>query len=63
MGCLIQKKEEVEENKKQNNYEEVLEDIVDIKAVQVKGNMLFSETEGFLKIIMNSKKNFRVIIL
>jgi calcium-dependent protein kinase len=49
MGCLIQKKEEVEEEKKQNNYDEVLEDIVDIKAVQVKGNMLFSETEGCFK--------------
>ena len=49
MGCLVQKKEEVEETKKQNNYDEVLEDIVDIKAVQVKGNMLFSETEGSFK--------------
>ena len=49
MGCLVAKKEEVEENKKQNNYDEVLEDIVDIKAVQVKGNMLFSETEGSFK--------------
>ena len=51
MGCLVQKKEEEEEeNKKEKkNYDEVLEDIVDIKAVQVKGNMLFSETEGSFK--------------
>ena len=49
MGCLVTKKEEEVEDKKQNNYDEVLEDIVDIKAVQVKGNMLFSETEGSFK--------------
>ncbi len=49
MGCLIQKKEENEEDKKGNNYNDIIEDILDIKQVQVKGNMLFSETEGSFK--------------
>ena len=49
MGCLIGKKTNIEEGKKKYNYEEVLEDIVDIKAVQIKGNMLFNETEGSFK--------------
>ena len=49
MGCLVQKKEEKEENKKENNFNDIIEDILDIKAVQVKGNMLFSETEGSFK--------------
>ena len=49
MGCLVQKKEENEEEKKENNFNDIIEDILDIKAVQVKGNMLFSETEGSFK--------------
>ena len=46
MGCLAAKKEKVEEGKKPNNFDDVLEDIMDIKTVQIKGDMLFSETEG-----------------
>ena len=49
MGCLLQKKEENEEDKKENNFNDIIEDILDIKQVQVKGNMLFSETEGSFK--------------
>ena len=50
MGCLVQKKEENnEEDKKENNFNDIIEDILDIKQVQVKGNMLFSETEGSFK--------------
>jgi len=46
MGCLAAKKEKAEEGKKPNNFDDVLEDIMDIKTVQIKGDMLFSETEG-----------------
>ena len=46
MGCLSAKKEKSDEGKKPNNFDDVLEDIMDIKTVQIKGDMLFSETEG-----------------
>lgn len=44
MGCLLQKKEN--DDKKNQNFGDVLEDIMDIKAVQIKGEMLFSRTQG-----------------
>ena len=46
MGCLAAKKEKADDGKKPNNFDDVLEDIMDIKTVQIKGDMLFSETEG-----------------
>lgn len=52
MGCEASKKQENKQiiNKKDKgkakNYDEVIEDIMDIKSVQVKGEMLFSETIG-----------------
>ena len=49
MGCLATKKEKAEDGKKPNNFDDVLEDIMDIKTVQIKGDMLFSETEGSFK--------------
>lgn len=44
MGCLLQKKDK--DDKKGQNFGEVLEDIMDIKTVQIKGEMLFSQTQG-----------------
>ena len=46
MGCLSAKKEKFEDGKKPKSFDDVLEDIMDIKTVQIKGDMLFSETEG-----------------
>ena len=46
MGCLNTKIPKPDEGQKPNNFDEVLEDILDIKTVQIKGDMLFSETEG-----------------
>ena len=46
MGCFSTKKDKQEDGKKGNNFDDVLEDIMDIKTVQIKGDMLFSETEG-----------------
>lgn len=39
-------KPQVESAKDDNNFNEVMEDIIDIKSVQVKGDMLFSKTSG-----------------
>ena len=47
MGCFSMKKaEKNDDNKKPKNFDDVLEDIMDIKTVQIKGEMLFSETDG-----------------
>jgi calcium-dependent protein kinase len=40
------KKEKVIINYKKIDFDDVLEDIMDIKTVQIKGEMLFSETNG-----------------
>jgi len=39
-------KQDKNDGKKQKNFDDVLEDIADIKTVQIKGEMLFSETTG-----------------
>ena len=39
MGCFLTKKEENGDDKKENNFNDIIEDILDIKAVQVKGNI------------------------
>ena len=41
MGCLSAKKEKFEDGKKPKSFDDVLEDIMDIKTVQIKGDMLF----------------------
>ena len=53
MGCTPSKKNEntkqiqdKNEKNKAKNFDDVMEDIMDIKSVQVKGDMLFSETQG-----------------
>lgn len=52
MGCNFHKKQENKHNNKDQdknrakNFDDVMEDIMDIKSVQVKGDMLFSETQG-----------------
>lgn len=47
MGCFFNKKNEnKDEKKKGQNFDGVLEDIMDIKTVQIKGEMLFSQTLG-----------------
>ena len=46
MGCFSAKKSKFEDGKKPKSFDDVLEDIMDIKTVQIKGDMLFSETEG-----------------
>lgn len=52
MGCAFTKKQESKLNNKEvekhkaKNFDDVMEDIMDIKSVQVKGDMLFSETQG-----------------
>lgn len=52
MGCSPSKKNESKlandknEKNKAKNFDDVMEDIMDIKSVQVKGDMLFSETQG-----------------
>ena len=47
MGCFpSKKKQKNDDGKKPKNFDDVLEDIMDIKTVQIKGEMLFSETDG-----------------
>jgi calcium-dependent protein kinase len=46
MGCFAAKKDKNDDGKKPKNFDDVLEDIMDIKTVQIKGEMLFSETNG-----------------
>lgn len=52
MGCTPSKKQEAKatadkaEKNRGKNFDDVMEDIMDIKSVQVKGDMLFSETQG-----------------
>lgn len=52
MGCNFTKKQEnkaatkEQEKNRAKNFDDVMEDIMDIKSVQVKGDMLFSETQG-----------------
>lgn len=47
MGCLNSKRKgDKNEKMKPNKFDDAMEDIMDIKTVQIKGDMLFSETQG-----------------